>query len=205
MAYLKGKKKPTAAMVKRAALQRKALAKAESAARPHSKAAAAADAAAAREAAVRAAAVSVMHFLFGENPRVHYPFKDKRTMTIHHIATRAQLEQQLAHNLTIDCSQAMTLIAHVAGAKDPNGRDYREDGFTGTLIDGCRPITRAQARPGDMRIFGRGTGHHVGMVLAPGADPLLFSHGQEKGPLLIRESVEARFQPSGGAFIRLPI
>jgi hypothetical protein len=56
-----------------------------------------------------------------------------------------------------------------------------------------------------MRIFGRGTGHHVGMVLAPGADPLLFSHGQEKGPLLIRESVEARFQPSGGTFIRLPI
>jgi hypothetical protein len=204
MAYLEGKKKPTAAMVKRAALQRKALAKAE-AERPHSKAATAANATAAREAAVRAAAVSLMQFLHDENLRVHYPFQDRRTMTIHHIATRAQLEHQLAQRLEIDCSQAMTLIAHVAGAKDPNGRDYREDGFTGTLVDGCRPITRAQARPGDMRIFGRGTGIHVAMVLAPGADPLLFSHGQEKGPLLIRESVEARYQPSGGTFIRLPI
>jgi hypothetical protein len=205
MAYMKGKKKPSATMVKRAAVQRKALAKAASAARPQSKHATVANTAAAREAEVRAAAVSLMHFLFAENRRVHYPPNDVRTMTIHHISTRAQLDNQLAQNLSIDCSQAMTLIAHVAGAKDPNGHGYAEDGFTGTLLHGCQAITRAQARPGDMRIFGRGTGHHVCMVIAPGGDPLLFSHGQEAGPLQIRESVESKFQPSGGTFLRLPL
>ena len=43
------------------------------------------------------------------------------------------------------------------------------------------------------------------MVMQPGADPLLFSHGQENDPIAIRESVEARYQPSGGTFLRLPI
>jgi hypothetical protein len=35
----------------------------------------------------------------------------------------------------------------------------------------------------------------VALVLEPGADPLLCSYGQERGPLAIRFSDECRYQP----------
>ena len=206
IAYLTGKKKPTAAMVTRARQQKKVVPNPGSTTvRPATAKPTKKDDAAARESAVRAAAVLLMHFLLDQNPRVHYPLHDVRTMTIHELATRGDLDARMASNLTLDCSQSVTLIAHIAGAKDPNGGKYAADGFTGTLLKGCTPITRAQAQPGDLRVFGGGTGHHVCMVLAGGGDPLLFSHGQEPDPIAIRESVEARFQPSGGTFLRLPI
>jgi hypothetical protein len=147
-----------------------------------------------------------MHYLIAENARVHYPANDKRTMTINRIATLEQLERAIARgNFTIDCSQAVTLIAHVSGARDPNGGNWSSDGYTGTLVKACQAITRAQAKPGDLRVFGPGTGHHVCMVMQSGTDPLLFSHGQERDPIAIHESVETRYQPSGGTFLRLPI
>jgi hypothetical protein len=206
VSFLKGTKHPTPAMLKRAEVYRRSLTKKGSTARPATLQATAAQKAAAAEAAVRAKAVSVMHMMITQNPRIHYPAHDVRTMTIHAIATLAELEAKIASNtLTIDCSQAVTLIAHVAGAKDPNGGNWASDGFTGTLLKGCQPISRAQAKPGDLRVFGGGTGHHVCMVMQPGSDPLLFSHGQENDPIPINESVEARFQPPGGTFLRLPI
>lgn len=161
---------------------------------------------AAPEAVVRANAVSLMRMMIAQSARIHYPPHDVRTMTVHGISTRAQLEAALASNtLTIDCSQSVTLIAHVAGAKDPNGGTWSSDGYTGTLLSGCEHITRAQAKPGDLRVFGGGTGHHVGMVLRAGPDPLLFSHGQESGPVAVSESAEAKVQPPGGTFLRLPV
>jgi len=175
-------------------------------ARPAAAKATAAEKAAAAEAAVRAKAVSVMHLMISNNPKIHYPAHDVRTMTIHAISTLADLEAKIAAgSLTIDCSQAVTLIAHVAGAKDPNGGNWSSDCYTGTLLKGCAPISRSQAKPGDLRVFGGGTGHHVCMVMQTGSDPLLFSHGQENDPIAISESVEAKYQPPGGTFLRLPI
>lgn len=205
MSYLQNRRLPTPAMVKRAAAYRRGISQHGSTARTADVQATAAEKAAAHEAAVRAKTVSIMHLLISQNPRVHYPPHDVRTMTIHAIATMAQLESAIAGTLTIDCSQSVTLIAHVAGAKDPNGGNWSSDGYTGTLLQGCKAITRGQARPGDLRVFGGGTGHHVCMVMHPGADPLLFSHGQENDPIAISESVEARYQPPGGTFLRLPI
>jgi hypothetical protein len=203
VAYLEGKLAPTPAMMKRAVAYRH---KINGSGKQPNRKPTPADKQAAHEAAVRASAVSVMHLLLAQTARVHYPLHDVRTRTIFGIATLAKLEQELmAGRLTIDCSQAVTLIAHVAGAKDPNGGNFRADGYTGTLLHGCKGITLAQARPGDLCVFGPGTGHHVVMVMQPGADPLFFSHGQEKDPIAIRHSVEARFQPSGSRFLRLPI
>lgn len=197
--YLNGTLKPTPAMVKRATAYRKHINNQKRKPSP-------VDEQAAHEAVVRANAVSVMHLLLNENPRVHYPLHDVRTRTIFGIATMAQLQKEIAAGrLTLDCSQAVTLIAHVAGAKDPNGGTFKADGFTGTLLRGCKGITLAQARAGDLCVFGPGTGHHVVMVMQPGPDPLHFSHGQENDPIAIRHSVESRFQPSGARFLRLPI
>jgi hypothetical protein len=206
VSYLKGTKRPTPAMVKRAAVHRGKVATTGSTARTPATQSTAAEKAAMHEAAVRAQAVSVMHMMISANPRIHYPAHDVRTMTIHAIATLRDLEAKItAGTLTIDCSQAVTLIAHVAGAKDPNGGNWASDGYTGTLVSGCAHISKAQAKPGDLRVFGGGTGHHVCMVIQTGPDPLLFSHGQENDPIAISESVEARYQPSGGTFLRLPI
>lgn len=200
VAYVKGAKKPTPAMVKRAAAYRKRIQK------PPPRKPKPADNRVAHEAAVRAATVSLMQLLLAQSGRVHYPVHDVRTRTIHQIATRAQLEAELmAGRLNIDCSQSVTLIAHVAGAKDPNGANYAQDGYTGTLLQHCAHIPRAQAKHGDLLVFGGGTGHHVTMIMQPGLDPLLFSHGQENDPIAIRQSVEARFQPAGQTYLRLPI
>jgi hypothetical protein len=197
--YLNGTLKPTPGMVKRATAYRKHIKKPPRKPTP-------VDKRAAHEAAVRASAVSIMHLLLSQNPRVHYPLHDVRTRTIFGIATLAQLEKEIAAGrLTLDCSQSVTLIAHIAGAKDPNGGNFKADGFTGTLLRGCAGISLSQARPGDLCVFGPGTGHHVVMVMQPGADPLHFSHGQDNDPIAIRHSVESRFQPPGARFLRLPI
>ena len=138
-------------MVKRAAAYRASLAKHGSTARPKTKQPTAAEKASAAEAAIRAKAVSVMHLMIANNPRIHYPTHDVRTMTVHAIATMEQFQVQInTGRLTLDCSQSVTLIAHVSGAKDPNGGNYASDGFTGSLLKGCQQITKTQIRSGDM-------------------------------------------------------
>jgi hypothetical protein len=88
-----------------------------------------------------------------------------------------------------DCSATTTMIYRAAGRPDPNGRDYDGTGYTGTLrahtpkrrtIRGCKP--------GDFIVYGRGGGAHVVVVLESGANPLVWSHGQEAGPLTTRHS-----------------
>jgi hypothetical protein len=41
------------------------------------------------------------------------------------------------------------------------------------------------------------------MVRRPGADPLLFSHGQERGPFLIPLSVEKRYHVAPYTFLSI--
>jgi peptidoglycan hydrolase-like protein with peptidoglycan-binding domain len=103
--------------------------------------------------------------------------------------------------LNTDCSGFVTDCYNWAGAPDPNGRKYNGEGFTGTLLATGRRITKSQARPGDLVVYGPGTGHHVCMVLEAGEDPLLVSHGQEKGPLAIRHSAEVAAQPPPVTFL----
>lgn len=101
-----------------------------------------------------------------------------------------------------DCSEFATKACKYAGAPDPNGLRYNGLGYTGTLLNGCRHISAAMVRPGDLVVFGEGTGHHVCVVLEPGPDPLLASHGQEKGPMEIRFSVEKAAQPPGVTWLQ---
>lgn len=210
VAYLSGKRRTTAAMVKRAKGAAKTVsAPGKTTTRPPTANPKPVDVAAAHEAKVRANCVVTMHFLLAHEPHVHYPAGDVRTRTIHQIATLAVLESIVlsAGGLTLDCSQSCTCIGHVSGSKNPNtGKTtFDDDGYTGTLLEGCVHITKAQALPGDLRVYGAGTGHHVGMVLEADSDPLIFSHGQEAGPIAIRDSVESRYQPAGGSWLRLPI
>ncbi|HZR94690.1 MAG TPA: hypothetical protein VFA56_03290 [Gaiellaceae bacterium] len=98
--------------------------------------------------------------------------------------------------LTTDCSGFVTVCYFLAGAPDPNGLSYSGHGYTGTLLDHLEPIEQPAARRGDVVVWGAYPGRHCAIVLEPGDDPLLASHGQERGPLAIRFSDECRLQPA---------
>jgi cell wall-associated NlpC family hydrolase len=98
--------------------------------------------------------------------------------------------------LTTDCSGFATLCYFLAGAPDPNGLGYDGRGWTGTLLEEMENIDRRAVLRGDIVVWGEYPGHHCAIVLEPGDDPLLASHGQERGPIEITFSTESRYQPS---------
>ena len=90
----------------------------------------------------------------------------------------------------LDCSSFATWCYRQAGAKDPNRVAYNGTGYTGTLVmyGKCVLIPR----PGDIAIFGPGNGEHAAVVIAKGSNPLLVSHGDSQGPVIIHASDDPR-------------
>jgi hypothetical protein len=117
---------------------------------------------------------------------------------IHYVQARPidAIDEARRLPLRTDCSGFATLCYAWAGAPDPNGLAFCGQGYTGTLLRHMERIPAAAACPGDLVVWGPAPGHHVALVLEPGVDPLLCSHGQERGPFAIRFSEETRFQPS---------
>lgn len=103
--------------------------------------------------------------------------------------------------LVTDCSGFATLAYRAAGAPDPNGNGYDGTGYTGDMLRHLHRIPRSELQHGDLVCFGEFPGHHVCLVLQGGPDPLLFSHGQERGPFAIRLSAEQRFQGAAPIFL----
>jgi cell wall-associated NlpC family hydrolase len=138
-------------------------------------------------ASLRQKIVAAARWGIANEPRIHYgearPFPLARRLP-----------------LTTDCSGFVTLCYFLAGAPDPNGLDYSGEGWTGTLLRHLEETDRP--RPGDVVVWGAYPGHHCAVVLAPGADPLLCSHGRERGPLAIRFTAECRVQPPEVAWLR---
>jgi len=129
---------------------------------------------------VRQAIVAAARWGISHEPRIHYG-------GVRPIPLGRRLP------LTTDCSGYVTLCYFLAGAPDPNGLAYNGEGWTGTLL---RHLTHvAEGRPGDIVVFGAYPGHHCAIVLEPGNDPLLASHGQERGPVEVRFSTESAYQP----------
>jgi hypothetical protein len=82
-----------------------------------------------------------------------------------------------------DCSAAVTLWYWYAGAADPNGNHYNGYGYTGTLLSHGTHIPLAQVVPGDVVVYGPGTGWHTALVVeVHGQDVLTISHGQQGDP-----------------------
>ena len=115
--------------------------------------------------------------------RVHYA--QRRPMTTMRIRPGHLLTAILRPGgITMDCSESVTLICHLAGLRDPNGRNYDGYGFTGTLLGYLEHYDDpARAKVGAMVAFGGGAGEHVAMVRRPDSvNPMLFSHGTEADP-----------------------
>jgi hypothetical protein len=90
-----------------------------------------------------------------------------------------------------DCSAFVTWCYWIAGAPDPNGLGYNHEGYTGTLLHGLE-IPRDQVQPGDVVVYGPGTGAHTALIIQGGADPLTISHGQQGDPSLVHVSQDGR-------------
>lgn len=97
---------------------------------------------------------------------------------------------------TTDCSEFVTTIYKWAGAPDPNGRGFNGLGYTGDMLDHGVSIPLYQCLAADVVIWGSFPGHHTAVLVENGAsgDPLIVSHGSEKGPLLMRLSQENKAQ-----------
>jgi cell wall-associated NlpC family hydrolase len=135
---------------------------------------------------LRQAIVANAQWGIANEPQIHYA----------EIRPIPALHQPRQLPLTTDCSGFATLCYAWAGAPDPNGLGYSGQGWTGTLLTHLKPVAQAAVQPGDLVVWGAPPGHHVAVVLEPGADPLLCSHGQERGPCAIRFSVESQYQPA---------
>jgi cell wall-associated NlpC family hydrolase len=73
-----------------------------------------------------------------------------------------------------DCSQFVTSMYHAAGLPDPNGTDYT-GGYTGTLAEHGKYISRADLKAGDLVLYGPAPHHHVELYVGPGDDTI--GHG----------------------------
>lgn len=131
-----------------------------------------------------------MAYLLDHEVDVHYA-QVRPMRTVHLSESQAVAQLQHGPGLTMDCSEAVTCLCKWAGLHDPNGRGYSGEGFTGTLLAHLPHYhDPAGAKVGALVVFGPGTGDHVAMVMEPGADPLLWSHGYEGGPRKVALSHE---------------
>ena len=102
---------------------------------------------------------------------------------------------------TGDCSAHDTYVIWCAGGTDPNGLNFM-GGYTGTLLTHeehialytqtmrkvggkLGPFKRLLVKPGDLVVYGAGTGEHTAFVVKGGLNPLTVSMGQEGDPSLV--------------------
>lgn len=88
----------------------------------------------------------------------------------------------------VDCSSYATMVYYMAGCVDPNGLSYDGAGYTGTLLSNKHNthISMAQATPGDLVVYGAGTGEHVAVIVqVKGNDILTVSMGQNGDPSFV--------------------
>jgi hypothetical protein len=124
-------------------------------------------------------------------PRIFYPSGDNRADSTPNLFNLPPGTLPL----TLDCSQFVSLCYKWGGAPNPNGSDW--NGYTGTLISGGKQLlSGTQTKPGDYVIFGGGTGNHAAVIVQPGSNPDIVSHGSNGGPRATTVSAEQAVQQS---------
>jgi hypothetical protein len=137
------------------------------------------------EAQRRNGLLKVLRWMISQEPLIHYADGEGRLEALASPYTRP---------LRTDCSGSIKIACAWAEVPDPNGLGLSvPQGYTGTMLTHCRRIRRSAARPGDFLVIGDYPGVHACALLEPGSDPLLFSHGSEKGPLAVRLSDELAY------------
>lgn len=104
-------------------------------------------------------------------------------------------------SIRIDCSGGCSMIARMAGQENPSGASVPWGyGNTATML--MHLSSRRLRRAADLHVgdFVLWNGH-VCTVYQRGVDPVLWSHGQEPGPILIYLSVEDRYHAGSPIFL----
>lgn len=100
-----------------------------------------------------------------------------------------------SHTIDTDCSGFVTLCYKWSKLPDPNGLAYKTLGYTGTLLDHAEKdghiLTVIEGLPGDILVYGPGTGVHTVIILKHSRDPLTATHGGP-GVQAIRVSQDGR-------------
>lgn len=148
-------------------------------------------------AAQRTHLAALMQLLLANEPRIHY--QQRRPMLTPRIYEQQAVDLFAAGgSVSSDCSETVTWLCKMAGLQDPNGLSYNGQGFTGTLLSSLpHYVDPADANVGALVVWSdprHPQGNHVAMVLTPGRDPWLFSHGSENGPKRVRLSAETAAQ-----------
>lgn len=112
-------------------------------------------------------------------------------------ANRMDFEKRgIKFPITTDCSGFVTFCYRVAGCSDPNGMGYNGSGYTGTLLHNGKAIALKDVQPGDVVIYGPGTGWHAALVVdvsGPNAtNPLTVSMGQQGDPSYVHVNQDGR-------------
>jgi hypothetical protein len=103
-------------------------------------------------------------------------------------------------HIAMDCSEAVTLVFKMAGFKDPSGQGYSGYGNTDTMLATLPHYSNAHnAHTGALVIYQNPA--HVSMVIEAGADPVLFSHGSQDGPLRVALSEESTWHSGTVTFL----
>lgn len=150
----------------------------------------------------------LMSLLLSHEEQVNYPRhdirgpKDAATFRLTEPGLRSKLK--LGGHIMFDCSQAVTQICKWAGLDDPNNLGYAWPGYTGTLLAARPHYTAAKnAGIGAIVVYGPSTGDHASMVYEPGNNPLLWSHGFDGAPVLIRFSAQKKMHRSPATFLSI--
>ncbi len=121
----------------------------------------------------------------------------RHTLQIHYAMVRPYIVDVYEDKLlpaTLDCSATVCNVYKAAGRPDPTGGIGYSGGrkgdteYTGTLRSHTpQRKSLGRMRVGDFFVHGPGGGSHTTMVYKSGKTPgttIVFSHGQEAGPLL---------------------
>lgn len=151
--------------------------------------------------------LGVMDMLLKYEPLIGY--LQRRPMASLHLTEGSLLHLfQHRQKISMDCSESVTLICKFAGLRSPVF-DYGGYGNTQTMLNNnlMRHYDNpAAADVGALVVFGPhadASRQHVCMVHAPDKDPWLWSHGQERGPLLIRLSDERKYHAPPVTFLSI--
>ncbi|SRR5213592_1779453 len=147
--------------------------------------------------------LQLMSFTLAHEPQIHYA-QIRPMRTIHYSETDMAVLLEAGRSITMDCSEAVTCLCKWAGLHDPNGHHYDGTGYTGTLLAHLPHYTEpGRAKVGALVVLGPGSGDHVCMVMRPGSDPLLWSHGSEGGPRQVRYGVERAIHRPPAVFLAI--
>jgi hypothetical protein len=145
----------------------------------------------------RARVLDLAHYLYGHRSLIDYPPGDVRGTAdaLTWRLSRAELEARLAagKRICFDCSQAAQQLFRWCDLGDPCGLGFRYAGDTGAMLRALPHYSNPRgAGRAALVVYGPGRGEHVSVVIEPGVDPFLWSHGRP-GIDLWRLSVQRTF------------